>query len=823
MKQDMTLKTFVRGIAAAAVALLAAAACDKPFEMDLPLAVNQHTISLKKEAGSTHILIWSDGSWTARFDHPVDWGSLNKASGMGNSDIVFSYAANYGISRSVGLVLEKGELRDTITINQDGPYTINGEGGHTDFGVQFNSLSTTLIRSAATVRTPYSATVPYSRENMRIVTEFLAEDGSSLGAVTFGEEVPDTMWVTPWLTVGKLENNAVEYTVTENNSGALRTAAINLEVVDAQGHVIKTTQTVLQGMDEAAFALEKANVEVLGGAGVYTVPCSANNIYAYRNNLTYEFSADWIKAASLNDDGLAYLLEANETGSPRSGKITVTYKDDAGNTITQTLDLTQLPFFSFADARNLPEGEITSDQVIDGYLVTDPDGENNCQNSQIAQFSFDITESHRTAVYQSTDGKLGFMLKFTSEGEYTFPRYTRLRLRLKGLTLVKTTDPVTYTLTGVSEKNIYEVLDPDPKLPVKSRSIDDLTDDDINTLVDLQDVEILCKDGCYTNCTDGYSIKAGPNPISGTGSAPRWDVAPLLMSDRNGNVIYMLTNSMAPWRRTGTKYGNGTDVVAQGSGTFRGVITSEELVRYGNVGRYQIRAIEKSDIILSGKAFSTTLVEWNWNDKKADVIPEIGEGELNFYGGAVTAASDYNSMMPHEENLTKGNAGLVPSASIYVDRNWWNWAEDTGNYFDVSFSTEGIRGTNLVFGFTWNHGKMGNTTLDSPTHWKLLYSTDGTSFKQVPDTGIIENRSIVWWTTTSQDSCPGYKDFLFKLPNECFNCEKVVLRMQVADKVTDIVAPTSASTYLTNLGIGLGTLTNKSTQIRFGTITVRYN
>jgi hypothetical protein len=51
----------------------------------------------------------------------------------------------------------------------------------------------------------------------------------------------------------------------------------------------------------------------------------------------------------------------------------------------------------------------------------------------------------------------------------------------------------------------------------------------------------------------------------------------------------------------------------------------------------------------------------------------------------------------------------------------------------------------------------------------------------------------------------------------------VILRMQVADKVTDKAPATGASTYLTNLGIEQATLTDKATNIRIGTITVRYN
>ena len=91
-----------------AVAAFAAAltGCQKDFEMDLPLAVAARELSLSKEAGSTHVLVYSNGEWTARFTRNVKWASLNKLEGYGNHEIVFTYAANYGISRKVGVVFQ---------------------------------------------------------------------------------------------------------------------------------------------------------------------------------------------------------------------------------------------------------------------------------------------------------------------------------------------------------------------------------------------------------------------------------------------------------------------------------------------------------------------------------------------------------------------------------------------------------------------------------------------------------------------------------------------------------------------------------------------
>ena len=170
----------------------------------------------------------------------------------------------------------------------------------------------------------------------------------------------------------------------------------------------------------------------------------------------------------------------------------------------------------------------------------------------------------------------------------------------------------------------------------------------------------------------------------------------------------------------------------------------------------------------------------------------------------------------------------MANGGITFTQQWWDFDADKGKYFDISFSTQGISGSNMVFGIVWGHGSMSNTTLSGPAHWNLLYSVDGgTTFQAVPDSPIIKKRSITWWSTTSQDSTPGFTEHLRKLPADCFGREKVVLRLQVADKVTDIDPKATSSNYLTALGIEKGTLTPSvaagNSQARIGTITVRYN
>ena len=353
-----------------------------------------------------------------------------------------------------------------------------------------------------------------------------------------------------------------------------------------------------------------------------------------------------------------------------------------------------------------------------------------------------------------------------------------MRLSLDGAILEKKAVPECYTITGLTAANILDTSTPDEfKIPVKTKRIAELTDDDIFTLVSVPDLEIMCKDGAYTNCTDGYSLKDDVNPIGAT--APRWDVAPLMCYDKTGEVIHMLTNAAVPWRR----FSSGRDlefysVVAQGSGTFRGIVVADDVapVRFGDLGRYQLRAMTQGEIALTEEPFSKTIVEWNWNDRQNDLTPEIGEGEIDKYDATQAGSPDFNNVVcSGNGGGTSEQKGLVPNGSVVLSRQWWDFDKDEGKYFDISFSTQSITGSNLIFGIVWGHGNMNNTSLTGPAHWNLLYSVDGgTTFRPVPDCPIIKKRSIVWWSGTSQDSTPGYTEHLRRLPADCFGKEKVV-------------------------------------------------
>lgn len=104
------------------------------------------------------MLVYSNGDWTARFTRPVKWASLNKLQGYGNNEIVFTYSANYGISRKIGVVFEKGSLTDTVMFSQAGAIT--------DASLSFSKPAVTLLKSRSQIFTPISTNLRYCIDDL---------------------------------------------------------------------------------------------------------------------------------------------------------------------------------------------------------------------------------------------------------------------------------------------------------------------------------------------------------------------------------------------------------------------------------------------------------------------------------------------------------------------------------------------------------------------------------------------------------------------------------------------------------------------------------
>ena len=359
--------------------------CYKNYEMDLPLAVTSRDLSISKEAGSTHVLVYSDGEWTARLTRPVKWASIDRQKGFGNHEIVFSYSANYGISRKIGVVFQKGALADTVVFTQAGSIS--------SAQLAFKSGAMSLVRSAADVYAPITTNLQYAladiyaevtyfdenglaNEPVQVEMTRQDEDGEEIeGEEGEGEEVepeePVANPVDPWISDFVLTKNGLAFKVLANDAEFPRTAEVKLFIENAEGDVTSTVCSLSQGLADPMFTLEAASGQYSGLSQAVVVPTTDNNMAAYAPYFEKEVvfaqevaeGEEWITGVNITAEGLAFNLKMNEGDTPRQATINLSYTDAAGNVVSASYQVIQAIYpkaMEFSALRALTPGEITA-------------------------------------------------------------------------------------------------------------------------------------------------------------------------------------------------------------------------------------------------------------------------------------------------------------------------------------------------------------------------------------------------------------------------------------------------------------------------------
>lgn len=282
--------------------------------MDLPLSVAQRNISLSKEAGSTHVLVYADGDWTATFTEPVSWASLNKVSGTGNSDLVFTYSANYGINRRVGIVLQKDNLRDTVVMNQAG--TIS----QPIYNPEVSEVPLYKYEGEATVFA--SGNVYYCADAIYATAIYTKADGTEEEVLIDGKDTDPAHWITSFNAL----YDRFSFNTTANPSTSERTAKVKVTINNLGGLAFNKYITVTQGGAQPEFAVSATTGYFEAEGGDQVVALSKNNVWPYYSALSVSApNGEWIKDVRLSPEGLCFNLEKNTTGKLRSCTMELTF------------------------------------------------------------------------------------------------------------------------------------------------------------------------------------------------------------------------------------------------------------------------------------------------------------------------------------------------------------------------------------------------------------------------------------------------------------------------------------------------------------------
>lgn len=499
------------------------------------------------------------------------------------------------------------------------------------------------------------------------------------------------------------------------------------------------------------------------------------------------------------------------------------------------------------EVRNMLKGEksllVEQELFIEGYIVSKPRGHNNDVNVQVHYASL-RNEDLSTLYIESLSADVGFRVKLVERKQTAqFPRYSKVVLSLKGTTL-QADDPCGVTILGVSDQSIVDIKQcSESDLPRKEKYIGELTDDDMYTYVTLKDCEILFKDGAFSNVYERYvQITSINKRVKPNKSMDCWAT---LLCDKQGSSIYSLVNTLCTWRRSG-------EGVPQGAGAMRGIVSHIVLPRYGGdvLGRYVILPVDEHDYDMAPEAEKShykSIAEWNWNDNKKAFTTEFGEIDnvateriLADKGkGRLSLPKGCEAIRGRDTNNTRVDAGKVPGTkgfggfvrygalSIRTEaHNWWDWKKDCGNGVVVEFSTKGLKGDRLLFGFSFAAGEISaKTSYGYPVFWNVEYSTDGKEWSAVEGSQPKKMRSLPWYWNQDvhgihYDSVlagAGYTEHLVVLPKTLFGKSKVFVRVVPVKKNIATLG------YDYNENGALRHNSMDKTVVNFGSVVVRYN
>ena len=601
------------------------------------------------------------------------------------------------------------------------------------------------------------------------------------------------------------------------NPGLPRMAKV---VIYAPGSNRNDTVVIKQeGSVEPELAFAKSNISLLGKNDSTVRVTLKTTIPAnlIEDSVIYaDSSGKWVsdKFELTKDSVFSFNVKANPSETKlRSAQIRLSYRDGWGEEHVATLHLLQsnaLNQFgekaSFIDIRAWAGDEVSSDLFIEGYIVSNKESQNMADNLRTTATAIDYSLDKRTVYIESLDGRYGFKLVTATESDNNFSQYSKVQILLKGAKVELAADPDRYSITGLTSTMVMsEVKGTASALPRKQKTMAQLSDDDIYTYVTLTDCEFPIRKGSLTPINEGYSALFNANRIA---------KYPLLMRDKGGNSMFLLTNTTCPYRRDGS-------MLPYGSGNVSGIIVHETYAAfeyedtadendYGNIGRYQIRHTAKADISLAAdvdNGFSKLLTEYQFpNITDGVAYPTFGNnGWIRSSAGVdVASANDYaylglcgkdykgnnnqygtGVLLPDgtKQNTASGTnsdgKGAATGSALGAKCVWWNDAKGRGEAWIVSFSTEGVTTDQLSLQFTALDAASAGA--GTPRYWRVDWSDasdmDGTwhtiAHYTVPDVSNYSN--------TLMHQLPAFKNINIPLPLSLLGKKEVYLRL-IVDK-----------------------------------------
>ena len=733
----MDMKPILRKCLAAMTlaSALFAASCQKETESPttMTLAVNDNTINLEPKSGKEHVLVYAKGQWNADFKEAVEWAAIEEGSGTGNGEFILTYKKNPDILRRAEILLTAAGVDKTITI------TVNQEG------------------EKGTPKLAFA-------ENEKSYIAWDVKDAIAVES-NINQSLLKTESSVEWIGSLELKDGQLSFTVAENTTGEARKGTLTVSYTDIDESVYRAVAEITQGAEPGHLALNETVMAIEAFAGTKTAPwdCVLGTFMPeLTSSVTYEGSQkDWISNVTTTTEALSFDVTDNETKEARTAVIKV---ELASKGIAVELKVTQgikTRQYSFEELRAvLPSAgeQAFEGDFFEGVIVADAGQKNMETNPMTSATSYDDNESAITNYVQSLDGKYGMRLKFATAADNTLKKGDKVKISLAGATLVREDNPVRYTLKGVSANTV--TVEENVRLTARQKTIAELTDEDIYTLVTLPDVEVPFCYGSWVNVRKEWI------------DAKRINFDNRILRDVNGNEIRMIVNTDTEWYLTDAG-------VPKGSGPVSGVIVNTTSEYYGSdiLGKYQIRPMKLSDIEIKDNGFSEILVAWDYSTGFSRVSSlEATTGTGTFAASSMAQANtflQFGNTSPYPKGYPKG---------ANIDKSvWWKdgAAKDAATF---QFSTKDAAGKKMTLSFGALIGNYKEEAASQgPVHWNVEYSLDGTNYILIEKVMIrpmgAEKSTLLFLPASLDDQC-------VELPDAIAGQDNVTIRFIAADDAT---------------------------------------
>lgn len=448
-------------------------------------------------------------------------------------------------------------------------------------------------------------------------------------------------------------------------------------------------------------------------------------------------------------------------------------------------DFTAATMKSFADLSSETPGILQDAWKIRGVVISPLKNEN--LNYYREDGTYWYADANDKTVYIQDEYGRGIRLLTSTTEDNVFIKGQTVDLMLSGLTLSKdVVCPTAVTLSGVTRGHIAAVSSLLPLPEPKEKTIAQLSDADVYSLVKIKAVEFALKDGCLTNMNEGFTFRVG--------------TIPTLLEDAQGESLTLLTNTNVPYRRLliQTKGANTMEEwfvrrfnvsanqgeIPKGSGDVTGILVSDRYVRFPNITKYSLRHLSAEDIAVSmdpQTRFSKDVCGFvdlvgfpkTTNTRKWWSMP-LGGGLSHskvltttspkaFSGGpadGVYYVSKQHSAVG-EVNINDNSLKGQKDSSCVASHGARNWSSAVPEYLLVKFPSKDINTTGLTLSLSGYVGYSGSN------YWRVEYASDWTSTATWTSIGEFSLPSMVSWSNGAKFpvfQSPAFDMISYKLP-----------------------------------------------------------